>query len=54
MVEVDIKAVGEGESRARFEIGSDLGLIDVGLQFVRDENHGNIGGTGGVGDVEDG
>ena len=53
LIEMDIKAVSKSDSRARLEIRFNIGEEDVGLFFVGDKNHGDIGGFNGVGDGSD-
>ena len=51
-VEVHVETVRERQCRAVADIGLDFVLVDVGLQFVGDEHHDDVGPFGGVGDVD--
>jgi hypothetical protein len=47
--EMDVEAVGEGNGRAVTDVGFDVVLVDVGLQFVRGRHHHQVGPAGGFG-----
>ena len=47
--EMDIEAVGEGQGLALGQVGFDGFLIQLGLLFIVDEDHDDIGHLGGIG-----
>ncbi len=51
--EMDVEAVGEGDCCAVTDVAGDLGLVDVGLQFVRGRHHHEVGPLGGFGNGHD-
>ena len=53
LVEVDREAVGEHEQVAGRDPVGDVGLPDLGLLLVREQDHHDVAAAGGVGDVED-
>ena len=53
LVEVDREAVGEHQEVALGDAVLDVGLPDLGLALVRQEDHHDVALRGGVGDVED-
>jgi hypothetical protein len=47
-VEMHIEAMGKGNRRAIPDIGSNVGLVDVGLELVRRCHHQEIAPLGGL------
>ena len=43
----DVEAVRKGDGLAGAQVGRDLGLVHVGLRFVVDEDHDDVGGLRG-------
>ena len=52
-LEPDVEAVGEHQQLARPQVGLDLGVVDLLLLGVRDEDHHDVGLLHGIGDVRD-
>jgi hypothetical protein len=44
-----VEAVGESDRRAVADVGGDVVLVDVGLQFVRGRHHHQVGPCGSFG-----
>ena len=45
---VDVEAVGEGQGVAGLQVGSDVLLVDLGLQLVGNEDHDDVAFLGGL------
>ena len=48
-IEMDVEAMGKGNRRAITDIGGNVGLVDVGLQFVGRCHHQQVAPLGGLG-----
>ena len=47
LFEMDVEAMGKSQGAAALQVGSDFGFVYIGLFFIRDQDHGHIGGCNG-------
>jgi len=53
LTEMDVEAVGKRQRRALLDVGLDLIAVNIGVMFVRQQDHHQVGSFDGIGDFLD-
>ena len=49
LAKVDVKSVRKGQDVSCFQVGADMLLVDVALDFIGQQNHDEVGSFGSIG-----